>query len=137
MTPRSESFWDAIDRIRASDPRFRREAYGFVMMALGLTAEALPSERRSDPERRHLTGQELLRGVVALARREFGPMAPTVFHEWGVESSADVGELVFQLVENGQLSARPEDRREDFVGGPSLMDRLGEGHRFRAPRTPH
>ena len=136
MTPRSESFWDAIDRIRASDPRFRREAYGFVMMALGLTAEALPPERRNDPERRHLTGEELLRGVAALARREFGPMAPTVFGEWGVLTSADVGELVFQLVENGQLSARPEDRREDFLTGAPLMTRLGDGNPLGAPRGP-
>ena len=136
MTRRLEPLWDAVDRIRDSDPRFRREAYGFVLMALGLAVEALPAERREDPARHHLSGQELLNSVVELARREFGPLAPTVFAEWGVRESADVGELVFQLVESGQLSARPEDRREDFGGGPPLMRLLGEGHDLRVPDAP-
>jgi|SRR5262245_53969834 len=131
MTKPQESLWDAVDRIRDTDPRFRREAYGFVMLALGIAAEALPPERRADPVRRHLTALELLQGMVTLAQREFGPMAPTVFREWGIHTSADVGELVFQLVENQHLSARPEDRREDFHG-PDLMKWLaGSG-----PRVP-
>jgi uncharacterized repeat protein (TIGR04138 family) len=119
-------FWEAVDRIRAANPRYRREAYGFVMEALGVTVRALPAGRRENPERRHLSGRELLAGVITLARREFGVMAPTVFHEWGVLSSADLGEIVFELVECGQLSARPEDRREDFAGA-DLLRSLTEG----------
>lgn len=137
MTPSDESFWDVVERIRARDPRYRREAYGFVMMALGLTVQGLPEERRDDPQHRHLSGQELLRGVVALARREFGLMAPTVFREWGIGTSADLGEMVFQLVEQGQLHARPEDRREDFLGGPDLDRMLTEGLDLGVPGAPH
>jgi uncharacterized repeat protein (TIGR04138 family) len=118
-----ETLWDLVDRIRARDPRYRREAYGFVLHALGNAAQALSPERRVDPIRRHLTGAELLESVIALARSEFGALAPMVFGEWGLKSAADVGELVFQLVESGYLSARPEDRREDFHG-PDLMRRL-------------
>jgi len=132
MTHRQESLWDAVDRIRASDPRFRREAYGFVMLALALAMQEMPPERRQDVERRHLTGPELLQSVVDLARREFGSMAPTVFEEWGVRTAADVGDLVFQLVEFHQLSARPEDRREDFHG-PNLMGLLAGGGTPRVP----
>lgn len=120
-------FWDTVDRIRAEGPRYRREAYGFVVAALNRTVEALPAERRADPERRHLTGQELLRGVIDLARGEFGLMAPAVFREWGVLGAPDVGEIVFQLVEAGQLSARKEDGRADFAGGPDLMGALSDG----------
>ena len=87
----------------------------------------MPAERLTDPERRHLSGQELLRGAVELAQREFGLMAPTGFKEWGVHAATDVGEIVFQLVEAGQLSARGEDRREDFAGGPDLMRALSDG----------
>jgi len=118
------SFWDAVDAVREQDPRYRREAYGFLMMALAATVEALPPERRADPERRHLSGPELLEGVIALARREFGIMAPTVFREWGVTHSSDVGTMVFQLIDAGHLSARPEDRREDFDGRPDLIGAL-------------
>ena len=119
-------FWDTVDQIRAERPRYRREAYGFVVAALHRTVEALPAERRADPERRHLTGQELLRGVIALGRDEFGLMAPTVFREWGLMESGDVGEIVFELIDAGQLSARREDRREDF-DGPDLLRALSDG----------
>jgi uncharacterized repeat protein (TIGR04138 family) len=109
-------FWDAVDRVRERDPRYRREAYGFVVGALGVTVAELPLERRRDPERRHLSGGELLRGVATLARREFGFLAPTVFSEWGVHTGEDVGRIVFQLVACQQLSARSEDTIEDFRG---------------------
>lgn len=127
MSPTDLPFWDAVDRIRAADPRYRREAYGFVMAALGQTVQALPRERLVDPERRHLSGLELMAGTVALARREFGLMAPTVFREWGLATAADLGTLVFQLVGAGQLSARPDDRIDDFVAGPDLMRALSDG----------
>jgi uncharacterized repeat protein (TIGR04138 family) len=133
MVPAEVPFWDAVDRIRAADPRYRREAYGFVMVALGVTVQSLPSERRDHPQRRHLSGQELLQGITVLARREFGLMAPTVFREWGFQTAADIGELVFQLVECGQLGARPEDAREDFAGGPDLMSSLIQGLEIGAP----
>jgi len=129
------TFWDAVDEIRTADPRYRREAYGFVMAALGAAVRALPAERRADPERRHLSGAELLRGVIALARGEFGVMAPMVFRTWGVYSSLDVGEIVFQLVGARQLSARPEDRREDFAG-VDLLGALAQGMDLGVPQSP-
>lgn len=128
-------FWDTVDRIRETEPRYRREAYGFVVAALGRTVQALPRERLADPERRHLSGGELVEGVVRLARREFGMLAQVVFREWGVHTSEDIGHIVFQLVECGELSARPEDTLEDFRAGidlpRALSDRLepGAGHR--------
>jgi len=133
MSPTDLPFWDAVDRIRLADPRYRREAYGFVMAALGTTVQSLPEERLADPERRHLSGQELVHGAVALARREFGLMAPTVFREWGVGKAEDLGSIVFQLVEIGQLSARPEDRPEDFAGGPDLLWSLSDGLDLEIP----
>src|SRR5437660_1390603 len=58
MNRPESSFWDAVDGIRERDPAYGREAYGFVVAALGVVAEALPAERRRDRERRHLTGAE-------------------------------------------------------------------------------
>lgn len=115
MNPKEVPLWEAIDDIRGTDGRYAREAYGFVIAALGATLQALPRERLEDTERRHLSGGELLRGVVALARREFGPLAPVVFREWRVDGNEDVGRIVFQLVASGQLSARPEDTIDDFL----------------------
>lgn len=135
MSTAEPTFWDAVDRIREHDGAYRREAYGFVVAALGEVVQSLPAERRADPERRHLSGRELLDGIVRLARREFGPLASTVFAEWGLRASGDVGRIVFQLVESGQLSARPEDRIEDFDGGPDLLHALSAGVDLGTPRT--
>ena len=133
-------FWDTVDRIRETEPRYRREAYGFVVAALGLTVQALSPERLSDPQRRHLSGRELLRGVVRLGRREFGLLAPMVFREWGVHGSEDVGRIVFRLVECGELSARPEDTLDDFRGFDlfgALAANLEPGDgRLSRPRRP-
>ena len=126
MNETPTKFWDAVDALRERDGRYRREAYGFVIAALDFALRQLPPARRDDPVRRHLTGQELLRGAVALARREFGAFAATVFYEWGLKSGEDVGRVVFQLVDARQLSARPEDSLDDFSGGPDLLKRLSE-----------
>jgi len=136
MDSSEPSLLQAVDRIRARDSRYAREAYFFVVAALGLAVEALPAERRADPERRHLSGQELLGSAVALARHEFGALAPTVFHEWGVEAAEDVGTIVFQLVECGELSARPEDTLDDFRRGLDLMRALGADGRSAPSARP-
>ena len=118
------SFWDAVDAARDADGRYRREAYAFVMNALRLAVMRLPEARREDPERRHLSGQELIEAAIEQARSEFGPMAGTVFREWGLRTGEDFGRIVFQLVDAGILSARPEDGMDDFRGYPDLPERL-------------
>ena len=112
------SFWEAVDALRARNPRYRREAYGFVVAALGATVGDLPAERQDDPERRHLSGASCCAAWCGW-RAASSATSRTVFREWGVTRSEDVGAIVFQLVERGQLSARPEDRLEDFRSGPS------------------
>ena len=128
------TFWDAVDQVRESDPRYRREAYGFVVGALGVTVGELPLERRRDPVRRHLSGGELLDGIAVLARREFGFLAPTVFSEWGVHTGEDIGRMVFQLVECQQLSVSPEDSLDDFRGFDLAASLTGAG---RPATRPH
>ena len=116
--PMSEpSFLDLIETIRERDPRYRREAYLFVMQALDRVVRRLPQPR-------HVSGQELLRGAVELARDQFGPLAYTVLREWGVAASPDVGRIVFQLVDAGLLGREPSDRLEDFEGGLELAAEL-------------
>jgi len=126
---------DAADRLAEQDRRFRREAYLFVVLALAYAVERLPEARLRDPERRHLSGPEVLSAVVALGRDEFGPLASTVFDEWGVRRGEDVGALVFGLVACGQLSARPEDSLDDFRGVPDLLGALAGSPSAVSPET--
>lgn len=133
MSSQEPVFWAAVDAIRERDGRYPREAYAFVMHALTVTVEALPSERHDDPVRRHLSGGELVEGALALARREYGLLAPTVFREWRLAGGEDLGAIVFQLVEAGVLSARPEDRLDDFLGHSDLPGRVGREIGERRP----
>jgi len=57
-----------------------------------------------------------------------------VLGAWGITSGADVGEIVFQLVDAGILARRPEDLREDFDAPFDLQHALEESY-FDA-RTP-
>ncbi len=101
---------DAIDNILREDHRYAREVYRFMMAALEQTVQ-------KSGERRHVTGQELLKGVRELGRDRFGMMAPTVFNAWGIQKTEDFGRVVFNLVEGGVLSKRDEDSVEDFRDG--------------------
>ena len=127
-------FRDAVDALRERGSRFAREAYVFVVAALGETVRGLPAERLADAERRHLSGRELTDGVIRVAREEFGALAPMVFREWGVRSTEDIGAIVFELVDAGQLSARPEDTPADFTGRGDLLAALAEP---LPPASPH
>src|ERR1044072_6364959 len=89
-------FRDAVDALRARGSRFAREAYVFVVAALGETVRALPPERLGDPERRHLSGQELTAGVIRIAREEFGSLAAMVFCEWWGRGVTHNGASVFE-----------------------------------------
>jgi uncharacterized repeat protein (TIGR04138 family) len=104
-----------LEKILAHDTRFSREAYLFVREALDFTQKLIGRENQDAI--RHVTGQELLEGIRQYALQQFGPMATTVFEEWGVTRSADFGEIVFNMVEGDLLAKTEKDSREDFQGG--------------------
>lgn len=97
-----------LDELRRRNPRYHEGAYGFLLAALQYVIERLP-------EPRHITGAELAEGVRDLAIDRFGPMARTVLEHWGIRATADLGELVFALVECGILIKQEEDSLDDFA----------------------
>ncbi len=123
------TFWDVVAEVRKQDARYRREAYGFIVASISLAVWGLPPSRREDPERRHLSGGEVAASTARLARSEFGDLAAVVLGEWGIADSRDIGRIVFQLVERGQLAARPGDRLEDFEIEPDPIAALRAGAR--------
>jgi len=112
---RTENIDEILDRVTATDPRYRRKAYHFLREALDYTQRAISKSNRG--KLRHITGQELLAGIRAYALAQYGPMALTLFHEWGVRSCADFGELVFNLVDQNVLGKTETDSRADFLDG--------------------
>ena len=73
------------------------------------------SPLQSDPEEeRHVTGQQLCEAIRQYAVQQYGMLAKNVLNEWGVRTTGDFGEIVFNLIEIGQMKKTDTDRREDF-----------------------
>lgn len=109
-------FYRKIAEITKGDPRYKREAYDFVLRALDETIRGEGRQHRAGTEK-HITGQELLEGIRELARSEFGLLAHAVFESWGVQRTEDFGEIVFNLVDHQLLNKQETDTREDFRDG--------------------
>jgi uncharacterized repeat protein (TIGR04138 family) len=104
------AFRDGVwEQIRFREPRFHEQAYLFVLAALEFQQSRLPS-------RRHIDGRELAQAVRDLALDRFGVTARLVLEHWGVRSTADLGDIVFTMVELGLLMSQPSDSKEDFSG---------------------
>ncbi len=109
-----------IARLRSRDGRaFDEQGYIFVISAIEYLQQQFDV-------RRHVSGGELSWAVRDLAFDKFGLMAQTVLREWGIRSTADIGRMVYSLVEIGLLSTQPGDREEDFHGVYDFEDAFGE-----------
>lgn len=98
-----------MDRIRIREPRFHEQAYLFVLSALEMCQAQLTA-------RRHITGVELAHACRDLALERYGLTAKLVLDYWGISATADIGDIVFTLVDLGFLLSQPQDSREEFVG---------------------
>jgi uncharacterized repeat protein (TIGR04138 family) len=128
-----------ITEIVRRDRRYAYEAYEFVFEALGHTQKRVgrvPTGGEPLGNEHHVSGREILEGAVDLAREEFGFMARTVFEQWGIRSTDDLGEIVFNLIESGLLSKTDSDSRADFQGVFKLDRALAEGYTINLKGEP-
>ena len=103
------AFRDGVmDRIRLRESRYDEQAYLFVLSALEYTQGKLEA-------RRHVSAAELASSCRELALDRYGVMSRIVLEKWGVSATADIGEIVFTLVELGFLVKQPNDNREEFT----------------------
>ncbi len=99
------------------DQRFTIDAYQFVREALSYAQEILKMPHQpaaGDEGERHLTGQQLCEAIRQYALEQYGYMAKTVLNNWGVYSTSDFGEIVYNLIRIKQMKKSEHDRREDF-----------------------
>ncbi|PIQ82744.1 MAG: hypothetical protein COV76_01900 [Candidatus Omnitrophica bacterium CG11_big_fil_rev_8_21_14_0_20_64_10] len=106
MSPTRELL-EKLEGICRQEPRYKPEAYLFLLAALHHTVSRLP-------KRRHISGQELLTGIREYGLDQFGGLTVEVFTHWGVETTEDFGRIVFALVEAGLLGKTEEDSLADF-----------------------
>lgn len=116
-----------IVKLLKEDRRYKIDAYAFVFEALNYAHTQLgmgterPAESEDEPEEgatreteRHLSGRQLCEAIRQYALEQYGYMAKCVLNSWGVKSTGDFGEIVFNLIGIGQMRKTSEDRREDF-----------------------
>ena len=94
--------------------KFHPQAYLFVNDALNEAQVAFG--RKNSESGGHISARELLEGVRMLGQKRFGMMAPTVLRCWGILSTADVGRMVFELIELGEMNKTENDQFSDFIG---------------------
>ncbi len=109
----------AVNSIARRRGVYPPEAYFFTMDALNRIAENLTV-------RRHLSGPELLKGIVWLAHERFGRMAVNVFDQWGISHTKDFGVIVHHLIDEGILSKTEDDDLKDFEDVFDLLEALEE-----------
>lgn len=110
----------ALARLLEQDRRYRLEAYQFVREALAYAHEVMKipqqnlAEGMSESEARHLTGPQLCEAARQYAIDQYGLLSRIVLRNWGIHSTGDIGEIVFNLIRIKQMRKSDNDRREDF-----------------------
>ena len=110
-----------IEAICEADKRYKEDAYEFVLEALSFTQKKF---RRL----KHVTGEELLEGIRYCLLDKFGPMTLSVVTHWGIKTTEDFGNIVFNLVSNKVLSRTEEDSIESFKNGYDFKEAFGAGY---------
>ena len=133
----------AMRELLQDDTRFKFEAYQFIRESLQYAHEHLQlpdvahasesADAASRPSPKHVTGQQLCEACRQYALDQYGFMAKTVLGNWGIRSTSDLGELVYNLIRIEQMRKSDTDRREDFNDVYSFDDAFEPEFEF-APR---
>src|ERR1051325_10900446 len=86
--------------------------------------------RSRTPRRRHLPGAELAWACRDFALEQFGLLAATVLGHWGITSTADLGCIVFTLIDVGLLARQPSDKLQDFDHVYDFAEAFRVGYRW-------
>jgi len=110
----------AMRDLLEEDPRYKLEAYQFIREALQYAHEHVlgSPEATTTPSGemtpRHITGQQLCEACRLYAIEQYGYLSKMVLAKWGVHSTSDFGEIVYNLIRIEQMRKSDSDQREDF-----------------------
>lgn len=116
MSHMKQSFENAVATLVERYPEYTEEAYEFMRVALDSAVERFCKNDKSP----HLSAKELYLGACAYALDEYGPLAADVLSFWGLNSSGDFGNVVYNLIEVGIFGKQKGDTREQFDELPDL-----------------
>ncbi|MFM8413338.1 MAG: Minf_1886 family protein [Planctomycetota bacterium] len=148
-----------LSRLLDQDRRYTLEAYVFVLEALSFAQETLgygqePAVEELEPlgdeqpaaagrtrsrtksrrqAERHVSGQQLCEAARLYGLQQYGYLAPTVLGTWGIRQTADIGEIVFNMIAIGQMRKTRSDKREDFHDVFAFEDAFARDIPFAVP----
>lgn len=127
MSLMNEEFYNLVLDICSKDKRYHPESYEFVM-------EALSYSQKKFKKTKHVSGPELLKGIKELMLKKFGPMVLPVLNYWGIKSTDDFGNIVFNLVEYKILSKDEQDQYDSFKNAYDFEEVFDKGYRKQLAR---
>ncbi len=136
---------DPIVGLLERDKRYKFDAYLFVFDALQYAQKRLelgkpfaPDEfddenNLDDQVEHHVTGQDLCEAIRQFALEQYGLVTQCVLAEWGIRSTSDFGEIVFNLIEIQKMKKTEDDRREDFDDVYDFDEAFRQGFEITMP----
>lgn len=97
-----------LTEIAREDGRYKPSALKFIYEGLGYTVKNYTEKPQ------HVSGQTLCEGLRDFAIQKWGRLAFLVLNSWGIKNTRDLGEIVYLMIRQGWLSARPDDSIDDF-----------------------
>lgn len=140
-----------LAKLLKRDTRYKFDAYVFVFEALNFAHDVLgmgqdrpEEEEEPKPARpkgkrkteRHLTGQQLCEAIRLYAADQYGLMAKPVLNSWGVRTTGDFGNIVFNLIEAGQMRKTKQDRLDDFNDVFDFEEAFVRDFKITPPKAP-
>ena len=109
----------AMRDLLAEDQRYKLDAYQFIRESLQYAHEHMIGELAEDESGdktgpRHVTGQQLCEACRLYGIEQYGYLTKMVLGNWGIKSTSDFGDLVYNLIRIEQMRKSEADQREDF-----------------------
>ncbi len=74
-------------------------------------------------------------GLKEFASRTFGMLAGTVLRSWGIRTTDDVGRIVFELIDRGEMRKTERDNLSDFAHLYDFREAFVEDYVIEIPST--
>lgn len=143
---------DPIHDLLERDRRYRFEGYQFVLEGLEFAqrkalAQAIEDEEAAyepgegdldeedEEEGHHVSGQQLCTAIREYALDQFGMTAKCVLQHWGIHTTRDIGEIVFNMIKIKKMKKTARDRIEDFDDVFDFEEAFRPGFRATMPKS--
>lgn len=126
-----------IKELCEKDPRYTLDAYIFVNDALdfaqrmGLASMKEAFGEDDGEQSDHISGGDLCRLAVSYAVALYGMLAKPVLAKFGIRTTDDIGNIVYNLIDEGFVDQSPEDSRSDFNDVFDLGEELEKHFKFQ------